>query len=170
MAKAVIFNEVAGVKIEQLVAAHVKVQNRLDAEAFKGYIRAKGKLSTIKARSVVDSYNEGTGAVEGKSFIEPVAKGAIDRYLILSDERGDGAALAIEVGRDAYIARPGQQRFSVEGRDPEGNVARIVPRTEGAYVLHSAFGLSPGQLTGGGDAISSNGLVNEVRFPKEVIE
>ena len=66
-------------------------------------------------------------ADSGDSAIQ-VERGITDRYLILSDERGQQAAAAIEYGRTAYNVV-----------DANGDLLYRTKATDGLYVLHRAL-------------------------------
>lgn len=57
-----------------------------------------------------------------------VERGRVDRYVILSDDRGQRAALSIEYGRDAYTVETSSGTRRVGGM-------------EGLFILHRALGL-----------------------------
>lgn len=105
-----VYKRVPGGKIESVIARHRTVQARLDTIAFERGIRAEVILNGHRDR--------------GDSQID-VDRGDVDRYVSLSDERGQWAAGAIEFGR-----KPGV--------DEDGNATG---GSEGVWALHDAFGL-----------------------------
>lgn len=80
---ATVYSRVNGDPIQRLIARTQAVQTALSEEAANGARRARARLM---------SHRE-----SGDSFIE-VEKGHIDRYVTLNDERGQGAAMSMEVG------------------------------------------------------------------------
>lgn len=79
-----VYRRVAGRPIQKYIAMHETVQDALDEFAFAALSRAQADLAAHH--------------FEGHAFVE-LAKGRIDRYLILNDERGQRAAMSIEFGR-----------------------------------------------------------------------
>jgi hypothetical protein len=112
-----VFAYVNGMKLERFIAKHETVQNELDRIAFEARVRAEAEL----ARHHHD----------GHAFIE-TAKGDIDRYIILNDTNGQGAAMSIEYGRQPDA-------------DGKGGM-------EGLAILHKAVRQRLGSMrgTGGG--------------------
>jgi len=102
---------------EKAIAKLPEVQNALRGEVF---------AARVKAEKTLKEHRE-TGA----SRIE-VGRGKVDYWLMLSDERGQKAAAAIEYGRAPY-----------DVLDEDGNVVRHVEGTNGVWALHKAFGLPP---------------------------
>lgn len=111
-----VFKRVKGQKIERIIARVAVVQSALKVEAVNAAQRAEVLLDT---RSKVRT---GTSTID-------VEKGDIDYYVVLDDTRGFGAAMSIEYGRQAELARDGAGHFTVE------------QATEGLFVLHDATGL-----------------------------
>ncbi|WP_263729964.1 DUF5403 family protein [Cellulomonas sp. SG140] len=93
---ALVYKVVNGQKIERLIARLDVVQSELT--------RVANERAAI-ARSVLAAHVD-----QGHSEIL-VEKGTIDRYVILSDDRGYGAARSIEFGAD-YIDKHGNIRHS----------------------------------------------------------
>lgn len=113
-----IFQRVKGRKLEQWLAMTPEVQNQLDIRTFEIAVRAEALL--IQHRQ------------EGHAQIE-IAQGDIDWFVVLSDERGQKAALSIEYGREAYYV-------SKDGS--EGGETYKVGGMEGLFILHRAANLS----------------------------
>lgn len=103
-----IYRRASGRKMEQLIALHATVQNRLDTEILEAAGRAEAKLAA--------HHDQGHAKIE-------VEEGRVDRYLVLSDERGYGAAMSIELGHNT------------EGRD---GVAKHVA---GLFIISDALGV-----------------------------
>lgn len=80
---ATVYSRVNGDQIQRLIARHIDVQKELSEQAANGARRARAKLTSHRQ--------------DGDSFIE-VEKGHIDRYVVLNDTRGYGAAMSMEVG------------------------------------------------------------------------
>lgn len=114
-----------GKKLTRIVALHADVQARLQLEAELGAHRADANLAIIRDKP-------GYNITGGHSNIE-VAAGNVDRYVILSDERGLGAAMTIEYGRKAAEQFVG-----------DAAVVQMSAGTEGAYILHDAMKFSRG--------------------------
>lgn len=79
-----IFDHVGGLKLEKFLAKHKTTQAGLDEIAI-----ARGEI----AAAVLGAHRH-----EGDSYIE-IESGSIDRYVVLNDEHGQGAAMTIEFGR-----------------------------------------------------------------------
>lgn len=101
-----VYKRVGGRKIEKVIALHKDVQDGLDRHA----LRMGGTAEALLA----GHRHEGHARIE-------VDEGDVDRYVVLSDERGQKAAMSIEFGR-----RP----------DEDGNGGM-----EGLRILHRAAGL-----------------------------
>jgi hypothetical protein len=101
-----VYKRIKGRKIEKVMALQEDVQDALDRESFRMAVKAEHLLLAHRH--------------EGHARIE-LDEGRIDRYVVLSDERGLKAAMSIEYGR-----RP----------DDEGNGGM-----EGLRILHRATGL-----------------------------
>ena len=108
---AVIYRYVDGVKLEKAIALNEGVQWELETRQLEIALRAEALLAEHR--------------VEGHAEIT-VDDGEIDKYVTLSDDRGDHAALSIEYGRQARI-------------DPETGIA--YGEMEGLYILHRASNL-----------------------------
>lgn len=88
-----LYKRVRGRKFEQFIAMLPEVQDVLEETAFAVKARADVNLREAESRL------HGLG---GDAQIE-LDHGDIDWYVVLSDERGDKAALSIEFGRAPYI-------------------------------------------------------------------
>ena len=85
---ATIYKSVKGRKLTDVIARNKGVQDELDRRTFEMAVRAEEDL--------LEHRMEGHAAIE-------VAHGDIDWYVVLSDERGQEAAMSIEFGRAGYI-------------------------------------------------------------------
>ncbi|MFD6636767.1 DUF5403 family protein [Micromonospora chalcea] len=97
--------------LERKIAKLDGVQDYLDELLFEMKAKADAELVLHKQ--------------EGHAQIE-IDEGIIDRYLVLSDERGEKAALSIEFGRAGYI-------------DPE--TGEVWGAMEGLHILANATGI-----------------------------
>lgn len=88
MSEVVIFRNMGRHKLEKGLARMDAVQAELEYRAFEAGIRAEELLMRHR--------------LQGHAEIS-VERGRIDRYVILSDERGQDAAMSIEFGRAGYI-------------------------------------------------------------------
>lgn len=105
-------------KTPRVLSRHKDVQDELERVVFEIAVRAEEILVQHRA--------------DGDSSIE-VEEGDVDKYIVLSDERGQKAALSIEYGREAY---------TVTRKDRFGNEFEAeVPAMDGLYVLATASGL-----------------------------
>ncbi|MGW6600603.1 DUF5403 family protein [Streptomyces sp. NPDC055036] len=103
-------------KTNKIVAQHADVQGELERRAFEVGVRAEQIL--------VEHRQDGHAEID-------IEHGDIDYYVVLSDERGQRAALSIEYGREA-----GEYQV----RDPETGEMITVEygAMEGLYVLAQA--------------------------------
>ncbi|WP_405799479.1 DUF5403 family protein [Streptomyces sp. NBC_01506] len=103
-------------KTNKVVAQHADVQGELENRAFEVGVRAEQIL--------VEHRQDGHAEID-------IEHGDIDYYVVLSDERGQKAALSIEYGREAG---------EYEVRDPEtGELVTVeYGAMEGLYVLATA--------------------------------
>ncbi|WP_432482592.1 DUF5403 family protein [Kineococcus esterisolvens] len=106
-----IYERVGGRKFEKAIALNEGVQADLEQRTFLMAARAEELLVQHHA--------------DGDSEID-VEHGDVDYYVILSDERGQDAALSIEYGRAGYIDQYGNEWGEMEG----------------LYILHRAAHLS----------------------------
>lgn len=109
-----IYRRVGGRPIQQYIAMQDGVADWMDEFVFEAAVRAEKEL--IEHR------------VSGDASIE-IDIGRIDRYLILSDERGQKAALSIEFGRAAG-----------EYTKADGTTVKV-GAMEGLFILHKAMKL-----------------------------
>lgn len=103
-----------GMKLTEFLAKMDNTQDYMDEVLFTAKVRAEEFLQQVRAE---EGY---TGDYD--SFIE-TDRGAVDRYLIYNDERGQKAALSIEYGRADIIHSDGTRTKG----------------TDGKYILHRAF-------------------------------
>ncbi|QAY17695.1 hypothetical protein SEA_ASTEN_13 [Streptomyces phage Asten] len=87
---AYIRDSVGGRKIEDFVARLPAVAHELDNRTFEIAVRAEALLAETR----LDKSSGGDSEID-------VERGAVNRYVVLSDERGQNAALSIEYGRAA---------------------------------------------------------------------
>ena len=111
-----VFKRVGGRKVEKIIAMTDDAQSGLSLEVYK---RAN------KANAVLRAHRD-----SGVSQIK-IENGKVDRFVVLTDERGLGAANAIEYGR------------------PEGTRSSWGPM-EGVAPLHTAFPEMPKSSKGRG--------------------
>ncbi|MEU1309164.1 DUF5403 family protein [Streptomyces cinnamoneus] len=110
-----VYKTIGGRKIGKVIALNEGVQAELTARAFEIAVRAEEILVQHHA--------------DWHSQIE-VDSGKVDRFVVLSDERGQKAALSIEYGRQAFV---------VVRKDKHGNkFLDMVPAMDGLYVLATA--------------------------------
>ncbi|PHQ49473.1 hypothetical protein BLA24_25895 [Streptomyces cinnamoneus] len=113
-----VYQSVNGRKIEKYVAVNEGVQAELTARAFEIAVRAEEILVQHRA--------------DGHAEID-VEAGDNNRYVILSDDRGQKAALSIEYGRaESVIVR--------KDRDG-GKYLDVLPAMDGLYILATASNL-----------------------------
>ncbi|MYV51856.1 DUF5403 family protein [Streptomyces sp. SID3212] len=102
----------------RVLSRHRDVQDELERVVFEIAVKAEEILVQHRA--------------DGDSSIE-VEEGDVDKYVVLSDERGQKAALSIEYGRSASV---------VVREDRHGNkFLATAPEMDGLYVLATASGL-----------------------------
>lgn len=85
---ATIYRAVGGRRITKVLAVEAGVQDELARRAFEMAARAAANLAEHRSK--------GDAAID-------IEHGDVDWYVILSDERGQKAALSIEYGRAAHI-------------------------------------------------------------------
>lgn len=121
--------------LEHDIAALPGVQGYLDEVLFEAQVRAEEDLKQHQMHwrgdddELDDVFLDVFG---GHSYID-TAKGDIDRFLILNDERGQMAAAAIEYGHSAYTVT----REKKDGT----TVTYQVGASEGTFILHNAVNL-----------------------------
>ncbi|MFF8845502.1 DUF5403 family protein [Streptomyces sp. NPDC015127] len=103
-------------KTNEVVAKHADVQDELERRTFEVGVRAEQLL--------IEHRQDGHVEID-------IEHGDIDYYVVLSDERGQKAALSIEYGREAG---------EYEVRDPETGEMVTVPygAMEGLFILARA--------------------------------
>ncbi|MEU6959594.1 DUF5403 family protein [Streptomyces chrestomyceticus] len=110
-----VYKSVGGRKLTKVIAQNEGVQAEVEARTFEIAVRAEEILKQHRA--------------DGHSQIL-VEEGKVDRYVVLSDDRGQKAALSIEYGREAY---------TVTRKDRYGNEFEVeVGEMDGLYVLATA--------------------------------
>lgn len=117
--------------IEKALARHGAVQSYLDELLFAMKAHADVELAAHR--------HDGHAAID-------IARGRIDHYLVLTDERGQKAALSIEFGRAGYIdPETGATWGAMDGLFILHRVARL-PRKRKA--LRREVRRRPGRATG----------------------
>ncbi|WP_411120602.1 DUF5403 family protein [Streptomyces sp. x-19] len=115
---ATVYRSVGGRKLTKVLALNEGVQAELEVRTFEIAVRAEEILKQHRA--------------EGHSEIV-VEEGKVDKYVILSDDRGQKAALSIEYGREESV---------VVREDRNGNkFLDTIPEMDGLYVLATAANL-----------------------------
>ncbi|MET9861963.1 DUF5403 family protein [Streptomyces smyrnaeus] len=110
-----IYKSVRGKKLTKVIAENDGVQDELDRRTFEIAVRAEALL--------LEHRQEGHASIE-------IEHGDVDWYVVLSDERGQKAALSIEYGRAAH---------TVEREDENGNTYEVeVGAMDGLYILARA--------------------------------
>ncbi|MFF3692030.1 DUF5403 family protein [Streptomyces sp. NPDC002221] len=113
-----VYQSVNGRKIEKYIAVNEGVQAELTARAFEIAVRAEEILVQHRA--------------DGHAEID-VEAGDNNRYVILSDDRGQKAALSIEYGRaESVIVRKDRNG---------GKYLDVLPAMDGLYILATASNL-----------------------------
>ncbi|AGM12036.1 hypothetical protein SEA_GODPOWER_14 [Streptomyces phage Godpower] len=118
-----IYSRVGGRDLEQFIALNDVVQDELDNRTFEIAVRAEGYLAETR----LDKSNG------GDSFID-VERGKVDRYVVLSDERGQNAALSIEYGRAAG-------EYETKDKKTGETITVQYGEMEGLYILARASNL-----------------------------
>ncbi|MFI5861813.1 DUF5403 family protein [Streptomyces sp. NPDC051546] len=111
-------DKVGRLKLEKYIATLPGVQDALDEARFE--IAARAEALLLQHRQ------------EGHASID-VEDGAVDKYVVLDDERGKKAALSIEYGRaEQFVIR----------KDKNGQTyLDIIPAAEGLFILARAANL-----------------------------
>lgn len=112
---AYVYKGVDGRKLTEVIALNEGVQAELERRAFEIAARAEAEL--VRHRR------------EGHAEID-IESADVDFYVILSDERGQKAALSIEYGRAGYLDPDTGEEYGV---------------MEGLYILHNASRLPKGR-------------------------
>lgn len=113
-----IYSSVNGRKIAKFIAVHDGVQAELDRRAFEIAVRAEEILVQHRA--------------DGHAEID-VEVADNNRYVVLSDERGQKAALSIEYGREESV---------IVREDKHGKkYLDVLPAMDGLYILATASNL-----------------------------
>lgn len=101
---------VAGLKFEEFIAHEDGVQRALAKHTDKVAARARVLLA--------EHHHDGDAEIDTQT-------GDIDHYVVLSDERGQHAALSIEFGREAYEREDGTEVGAMEGLHILGRAAKL---------------------------------------------
>ncbi|WP_405056967.1 DUF5403 family protein [Kribbella sp. NBC_01505] len=117
-----VYRNYGGRSMEKGLARHPGVQDYMVEATFEIGVRAEDLL--------LEHRQEGHASIE-------IENGRVDHYVILSDERGQKAALSIEYGRDAYDV-------TWEDKDGEEHTY-TVGAMAGLYILHQAAHLRGGR-------------------------
>lgn len=96
--------------LEHVIASLPEVQEWLDEYIFEAAVKAEKDLA--------DHHYDGDSEIDFEA-------GDVDRYLILSDERGQKAAMSIEYGRAPFVGDDGRLRGGMDG----------------LFILHRAVGI-----------------------------
>ena len=107
-----VYKSVKGRKLTHLLATLDGVRDHLEARTFEMAVRAEEDLVTHR--------------LEGHASIE-IEHGDVDWYVVLTDERGQKAAMSIEYGRAGYI-----------DPDEDPQTRKVYGAMEGLYILHKA--------------------------------
>ncbi|MFF4528179.1 DUF5403 family protein [Streptomyces sp. NPDC001407] len=111
-------SEIGGRRLEKWLAVHKGVQAELTARAFEIAVRAEEILVRHRA--------------DGHAEID-IEAGDNNRYVILSDDRGQKAALSIEYGREESV---------IVREDRRGKkYLDTLPAMDGLYILATASNL-----------------------------
>ncbi|WP_405057051.1 DUF5403 family protein [Kribbella sp. NBC_01505] len=105
-----VYRFVAGIPIQEYVALTDEVQEPLASLTSEIAERAQSLL--------VEHRHDGDAQIE-------TAHGDIDHFVILSDERGQAAALSIEFGREAGETKDGRKVTHMEGLHVLGRAAKL---------------------------------------------
>lgn len=110
-----------GMDIERAMALRWEAQRALDRVANTVQVAATANLAAVRANP------DYTGSLE--SDVLPVESGDIDRWVVLSDERGMQAAWMIEVGNFNHLLGKNSERWTV---------TRAGRKQAGKHVLRNA--------------------------------
>lgn len=98
---AYVYKGLNGKKITEIIALNDGVQAELEARTFEIAVRAEEML--------LEHRQEGHAAIE-------IDHGDVDWYVVLSDERGQKAAMSIEYGREPYTdEETGEEKGRMDG-------------------------------------------------------
>ncbi|MFJ3907469.1 DUF5403 family protein [Streptomyces vinaceus] len=113
-----VYKSIGGRKLTKILALNEGVQAELEARTFEIAVRAEEILVQHRA--------------DGHAEIV-VEEGDVDKYVILSDDRGQKAAMSIEYGREASV---------IVRKDKHGTeYLDVMPAMDGLYVLATAANL-----------------------------
>ncbi|MEV0437781.1 DUF5403 family protein [Streptomyces spectabilis] len=115
---AVVYSTIGAHGIGKFIAVHEGVQDELTKRAFEIAVRAEEILANHH--------------VDGHAEID-IEAGDNNRYVILSDDRGQKAALSIEYGREESVI----VREDKDGR----KYLDVLPAMDGLYILATASNL-----------------------------
>ncbi|GGU41470.1 hypothetical protein GCM10010211_00560 [Streptomyces albospinus] len=113
-----VYRSIGGRSIEKVIAVNDGVQAELTVRAFEIGVRAEEILLRHRA--------------DGHAEID-IEAGDNNRYVILSDDRGQKAALSIEYGRKASVVVR-EDKYGKKYLD-------VIPEMDGLYVLATASNL-----------------------------
>lgn len=116
---AVVYKTVKGRKTTNIIALHETAQRSVDEHAFQ--------IAENAERLLLEHRAEGHSAID-------IDKGDVDTYVVLTDERGEKAALSIEYGRFAGSKIVKDRTTGEEREITWGSM-------EGLYILHRASNL-----------------------------
>ncbi|MFE7480019.1 DUF5403 family protein [Streptomyces sp. NPDC057552] len=113
-----VYPSIGARSLEKVIAVHDGVQDELTRRAFEIGVRAEEILISHRA--------------DGHAEID-IEAGDNNRYVVLSDDRGQKAALSIEYGRaESVVVREGKNG---------GKYLDVIPAMDGLYILATASNL-----------------------------
>lgn len=114
-----------GLAIQKAMGMTQEVQDRLQLEAELGAFRAEANLAIARSKPGYD--------IRGGHSSIKVERGRIDRYVVLDDTRGLGAAMTIEYGRKAAL------KLTDDGSVPEEDTSKPGGGMDGLFILRDAM-------------------------------
>lgn len=96
-----VYGRISGMKLEKFIAVEPGVHGALEDAALEVGARAEAILA--------EHHHDGDAEILVEELNE------VDMAVVLSDERGQLAALSIEFGRDPYETKDGKQVGGMEG-------------------------------------------------------
>jgi hypothetical protein len=108
-----VYKRINGRKIEKALAVEAGVQAALEDTTLEVAVRAESLLA--------EHHHSGDAEID-------VEAGKIDHYVILSDERGQLAALSIEFGREPHENDDGELVGGMDGLHILGRAAHLKPK------------------------------------------
>lgn len=105
-----VYKGLSGVKMEELIALLPEVQSHLEDATLEIGGRAEALLA--------EHHDSGAAEID-------IESGDIDHYVVLSDERGQLAALSIEFGRQPHRNSAGEMVGGMDGLHILGRAAHL---------------------------------------------